>query len=1026
MNKSYNALPPQKRKAAGRKNRFLSLLIILLTSLSVQVFAQDVRITGTVIGETDKFPIIGANVLVKGTTIGTITDVDGKFSLDVPQNATLVVSYIGCQTQEIKVTGAKTLNITMKDDAIGLEDVVVIGYGSQKKSDLTGGIVAVGEEKLQMVTTNNLLDKLAGQVAGLNITTSKASPTEDQTLRVRGENSLTADNAPLVVLDGIPYSGSLGDIDPNIIENMSVLKDASSAAIYGSRGSNGVILIQTKKGKKGAASVSYKGQIGFSQPERHINMMNGTDYIKYLQAQYAVWKGIENPTVDDVLRAIEKENYQNGIETDWQDMIFRTALTNSHQISISGGTDATTYMASISRLNQEGVVKDTGVKRTNISLNITQKLGSWLTVGMGTQAIQKDYGGIQAGISDAMLQSPYGKMYNSDGSMRDYPMDETLHPNPFANEKATSDKVTRNIFISTFAEAMLPVKGLSFRTNFGYNYRSKFEGEYYGRNTLTGRAQNGSAKILNQHYWDYTWENLLKYNREFGKHKIDATALFSMQQTNTQQSEQSGTSFVNDDSEYHNMAGAENNKTLKSELTETAMLSYMLRVNYNYANKYLLTLTGRSDGYSAFGENNKYAFFPSVAGAWNISQEDFMESTADWLSMLKVRLSWGSNGNQAIKAYQTLDRLSLTTYIWGDKGTTVNGAFLPYDGVGNPNLKWETTRTINAGIDFSFLNNRLSGNIDFYVANTSDLLMKRTVPIMNGYNSIMDNVGKTRNTGVEIVLNSVNVETKDFRWGSTFNFALNRDKIIELRGDGNDDLTNKWFIGEPVRVHYDYDVIGTWQENDQFVINGHTISWDATQKKYLNEDGVEYQKGAAPGSAKLADRDGDGVITAKDKKIIGSKLPSFTMSLGNTINYKDFTFSFLFNGVFGVTKEMQDYNLERWGLGYNYIDGMDYWTPENPTNEMTSPGYVPYDKHTFYKKMNYVQLKNITLGYNIPQTALSKIGIAALNINASINNVCTFSNVKNALNYDGTDTNANIIYTYPTARSYMLGLNLTF
>ena len=991
MNKSYNALPPQKRKAAGRKNRFLSLLIILLTSLSVQVFAQDVRITGTVIGEADKFPIIGANVLVKGTTIGTITDVDGKFSLDVPQNATLVVSYIGCQTQEIKVTGAKTLNIAMKDDAIGLEDVVVIGYGSQKKSDLTGGIVAVGEEKLQMVTTNNLLDKLAGQVAGLNITTSKASPTEDQTLRVRGENSLTADNAPLVVLDGIPYSGSLGDIDPNIIENMSVLKDASSAAIYGSRGSNGVILIQTKKGKKGAASVSYKGQIGFSQPERHINMMNGTDYIKYLQAQYAVWKGIENPTVDDVLRAIEKENYQNGIETDWQDMIFRTALTNSHQISISGGTDATTYMASISRLNQEGVVKDTGVKRTNISLNITQKLGSWLTVGMGTQAIQKDYGGIQAGISDAMLQSPYGKMYNSDGSMRDYPMDETLHPNPFANEKATSDKVTRNIFISTFAEAMLPVKGLSFRTNFGYNYRSKFEGEYYGRNTL-----------------------------------IDATALFSMQQTNTQQSEQSGTSFVNDDSEYHNMAGAENNKTLKSELTETAMLSYMLRVNYNYANKYLLTLTGRSDGYSAFGENNKYAFFPSVAGAWNISQEDFMESTADWLSMLKVRLSWGSNGNQAIKAYQTLDRLSLTTYIWGDKGTTVNGAFLPYDGVGNPNLKWETTRTINAGIDFSFLNNRLSGNIDFYGANTSDLLMKRTVPIMNGYNSIMDNVGKTRNTGVEIVLNSVNVETKDFRWGSTFNFALNRDKIIELRGDGNDDLTNKWFIGEPVRVHYDYDVIGTWQENDQFVINGHTISWDATQKKYLNEDGVEYQKGAAPGSAKLADRDGDGVITAKDKKIIGSKLPSFTMSLGNTINYKDFTFSFLFNGVFGVTKEMQDYNFERWGLGYNYIDGMDYWTPENPTNEMTSPGYVPYDKHTFYKKMNYVQLKNITLGYNIPQTALSKIGIAALNINASINNVCTFSNVKNALNYDGTDTNANIIYTYPTARSYMLGLNLTF
>ena len=292
--------------------------------------------------------------------------------------------------------------------------------------------------------------------------------------------------------------------------------------------------------------------------------------------------------------------------------------------------------------------------------------------------------------------------------------------------EATSDKTARNIFISTFAEAMLPIKGLSFRTNFGYNYRSKFEGEYYGRNTLAGKAKNGSASVLNEHYWDYTWENLLKYTREFGKHKIDATALFSMQQTYLEKSKQSGTSFVNDDSEYHNMAGAEENKELTSELTETAMLSYMLRLNYSYANKYLLTVTGRSDGYSAFGTNNKYAFFPSVAAAWNISSEDFMESTSNYLDMLKIRLSWGSNGNQAIKAYQTLDRLQLTNYIWGDKGTTVNGVLLPNNGVGNPNLKWETTRTVNAGVDFSFFNSRLSGSIDFYVANTSDLLMSRT------------------------------------------------------------------------------------------------------------------------------------------------------------------------------------------------------------------------------------------------------------------------------------------------------------
>lgn len=1003
-------LPPCK-KAAERKNRILSLLFFFMAFISVQVYAQDIKISGTVISGSDNYPIIGANILVKGTTIGTITDVDGNFSFEAPKGSTLVVSYIGYQSQEMQVSGNAPIKIVLSEDSEKLDEVIVIGYGSQKKSDMTGGIVAVGNEKLQMVSTNNLMDKLAGQVPGLNITMEKASPSEDQVLRVRGENSLTADNSPLIVLDGIPYSGSLGDIDPDNIENLSVLKDASSAAIYGSRGANGVILIQTKKGKKGTATVSYKGQVGFSQPERRVDVMKGPEYVKFLQDQWAYmnYNGvIKNP--EDILNVSEIENWRNGIETDWQDQIFRTALTNSHQLSVSGGTEKTTYMASISRLNQEGVVKDTGMKRTNIALNITQQLGNWLTIGMATQAVQKEYGGIQAGISDALCQSPYGQPYNSDGSLNFYPMDQTLHANPLADLEATSDKTDRNIFISTYADAKLPIKGLSFRTNFGYNYRSKFEGSYYGRNTVTGKAKNGSAAIKNQHDWDYTWENVLKYELQLGKHKFDATGLFSMQQTSQEISEQKGTSFVNDDSEYHNMAGAEENKTVTSELTETAMLSYMLRLNYNYANRYLFTATGRSDGYSAFGTNNKYAFFPSLAAAWNISSEEFMESTNNWMDMLKIRLSWGSNGNQAIKAYQTLDRLKLTNYIWGDKGTTVNGVILSYNSIGNPNLKWETTRTVNAGVDFSFFNSRLSGSVDFYVSNTSDLLMSRTVPIMNGYNSIMDNVGETRNTGIELALNSVNMENKDFRWSTSYNFSLNRDKIIELRGDGKDDITNKWFIGEPVKVYYDYNVVGTWQEDDNF----------------LNADGKEIQKGAKPGHAKLEDVDGDGTITAKDKKIIGSKLPSFTMSLGNTFTYKDFTFSFLLNGVFGAWKEMIDYNFDRWSSKYNYISGMDYWTPENPTNAMTSPGYVPYDKHSFYKKMNYVRIKNITLGYNIPKAILNPVGISALNVNLSVNNLYTFSNVKNALNFDGTDYNANIVSCYPTARSFMLGLNLIF
>lgn len=524
MNRQLRGNLPPNEKANG-KNRFLSLLLLFMAFISVQVYAQDVKVSGTVIAEADKFPIIGANIVVKGTTIGTVTDIDGNFSLDVPQNSTIAISYIGCETQEIKITGAKTLNIVLKDNAIGLDDVVVIGYGSQRKSDLTGGIVAVGEEKLQMVTTNNLMDKLAGQIPGMNVTTSNAKPGEDQSLRVRGENSLSADNSPLIVMDGIPYSGSLGDIDPDIIENMSVLKDASSAAIYGSRGANGVILIQTKKGKKGAPTVSYKGQVGMQQAQHRIDMMKGAEYVKYTQDYNRMKYGYSGDQLDPLvlLNPSERANYQNGSELDWQDIMFRNALTTSHQISISGGTEATTYMASISHLREDGVMENTGLKRTNIALNITQVLNKWLTVGMGTQAIQKEFGGEQPYLEAGLKMSPYGIYKDENDRYVDYPMDQTLFYNPMANIDATNDKTNRNVFISTFAEIQFPIDGLSFRTNFGYNYRNNFVGSYYGRNTLSGKKVNGSASIENIHYYDYTWENLLKYNKTFGLHKIDAT-----------------------------------------------------------------------------------------------------------------------------------------------------------------------------------------------------------------------------------------------------------------------------------------------------------------------------------------------------------------------------------------------------------------------------------------------------------------------------------------------------------------------
>lgn len=1000
--------------------------IIVRKAVSNAAPAQAGKVKGTITDATG-MPVIGAAVKEKGTSNGVVSDIDGNFALEVGANATLEISYIGYKTLEVKAS-QQPMNITMVEDAEMLDEVVVVGYGSQRKSDLTGGIASVNAEQLEMVTSNNLLDKLAGQVPGLSITTGNARPGEEQSLRIRGINSLTASNSPLIVLDGIPYNGSLGDIDPEIIESLSVLKDASSAAIYGSRGSNGVILIQTKKGKQGKPQVTYKGQIGLEQTQSRLNLMDGPEYLQMRQEynrEKLGWEG-DQLAPENILHPIELEAYNAGISTDWQDLVFRNALTNRHTVSVTGGTETTQYSATISNLKQEGVMKNTGIRRTNLSLNVVQNFNAWLKIGIGTQFVSKDVDKNQPNLEAALKMSPYGKFLDESGNYVDYPMQETLFSNPLANINATTDNNYRNLFLSAFAEIKLPVKGLSYRTNFGYNYRNSFEGSYYGRNTLSGKNSEGSASIYNRQYVDYTWENLVNYSNQFGKHKLDLTGLFSMQQTSDQNANQSADCFVNDDSEYHNMNAGEKNIKITSGLTETATLSYMLRANYNFDNRYMLTLTGRADGYSAFGANNKYAFFPSAAVAWNISSEDFMEKARDkGVDMLKLRLSYGSNGNQAISAYQTLDRLSTSKYIWGDGTTGVNGSYMGFGSVGNPNLKWETTHSFNLGIDFSFFGERLSGSIETYVANTKDLLMSRKVPVMNGFSSIMDNIGQTRNKGVEINLNSVNIQTPDFTWNTNLNFFLNRDKIVDLRGDGKDDIDNKWFIGEPLRVFYDYNVVGVWQYDDPGYKAEKIVGSDGKvtiKEGFYNEEGKEIQAGAKPGSAKLEDVNGDGLITAADKKIIGSKTPSFLMSMGNQFHYKNFSLSFLLNGVFGQWKERHDLNLERWDMRFNYISGMEYWTPENHSNKVTSLIYTPYDKHSFYSKVSYVTVKNITFGYDLEKKWVKAMGVQGVNINVSVNNLCSFSNMDNTTNLDAD----NMYYGYPTNRSYMFGLNVTF
>lgn len=988
-----------------------SWLVIVSMLLLATNFAYAQQNPVTVKGKVtdDKGEVlVGVSVLVKGTKNGTQTDADGNYTIQAPATATLVFTYIGFDAQEKSVDASGIINVKLSGDKT-LDQVVVVGYGTVKKKDLTGGLAVVGKEQLSMMSTPNLMDRLVGQVAGFSITTGNAAPGASQTLLIRGENSLSASNNPLIILDNIPYSGSLADLDPNNIENLSILKDASAVAIYGSRGSNGVILIQTKRGALGKANVTYRGQLGMAEPMQTIDVMGPNEYIRFQQDIARLRQGytgeLLDPIAGDIISVTERGNFAKGITHDWQDYIFRRAMTMDHQLSVSGGTESTKYMASLAALDQDGVVYNSRLSRLNITTNLDQTFNKWLTIGVGMQYTRKSDGGITPNIEHAIKQSPYGAYKDENGRYVPEPMEYSLIVNPMRNVNAVQDRYNNNFFVSGYANVLLPVKGLSLRSNFGYNYRNGFTGTYYGRNTFDGRDQGavvgGSASISNSHVTDYTWENIIKYEREIGDHRFDATGLFSMQKTKNWGTSQSGQGFVSDDNEYFMIGSAARNPANDSSLSETAMLSYMGRLNYAYKGKYLLTLTGRSDGASVFGVNNKYAFFPVAAAAWHIGEEDFLKDKVKWLDMLKIRLSYGANGNQAINVYRTLDRLnSNVKYIWGDAGQAVTAAYLAGDGIGNPNLRWETTYSANLGVDFQLFKNRLSGSIDAYLNNTKDLLMTRTVPIMNGYRTIMDNIGQTQNKGLEITLNSVNVKGRDFSWNSTGVFSMNRDRIVELRGDGLDDIANNWYINKPLRIFFDYNMVGIWQAGENYSV----------------------QPGGLPGAAKIEDVNGDGVITTADRKIIGSKNPRYTASLANRLTYKNLYASALVTGVFGVWRDDHMANLGSWTFGItNYVHNANYWTPENTGGTIVSPAYMNTLQHGYYKKVNYVQVRNITFGYRVPQNIAKKIGLSGIDLNASVNNLHTFSNIRQVLNYDNT-----WMASFPTARSYMFGLNVNF
>ncbi len=964
---------------------------------------KDKTITGQIVDEKGE-GLPGASVVLKGTNIGTNTDAKGNFTIKVPEESTnpvLVISYVGFITEEIAISGRTVVNIPLKADAKSLDEVVVVGYGTQKRSDITGSVASVPKERLSQLPITNVLQAVQGSVAGVNISQSSSVPGSTPSTIIRGQNSINANSGPYVVVDGIPLSktgGSLNDINPNDIESMEILKDASAVAIYGTNGANGVILITTKRGKTGKPSIRYSTYTGIEEFAHILTPRNGEQYLQKYK-DYLAQTG--QPQTSPVPNYNELANYNAGITTDWLKEASQTGVLQNHNLSISGGSPNVKYFISGDYLDQKGVIKGYQYKRISFRSNLDVNVTDYLTVGTSLFIANNNYDGGRTNLLNATAMSPYGQEYNSDGSYTIYPMfPEQLYTNPMLG--LTTDRVngSTNLNGNGYAEIQFSglLKGLKYRMNLGYSYIPTHVATYTGRkaNDLLGTAYSSYSETNS-----YTLENILSYTKDWGKHHLDFTGLYSAQQRKYNTASVTAVGFVNDELSYNNI-GAGATQSGSSYADRYGLNSQMLRVNYTYDSRYLLTVTARRDGSSVFGANtSKYGLFPSAALGWNIMNEPFMRDLS-LINNLKLRLSVGKSGNEAISVYRTI--------------TTDNTVRSPFNGVssigavagnlGNANLQWESTLSKNIGIDFGLMNNRINGSVELYQNSTTGLLLLRSLPIITGYSNVFDNLGETSNTGIELTLNTRNVTKGDFKWESTFVFASNRNKIVDLYGDKKDDLGNRWFIGQPISVVYDYKLLGVWQKG---------------------EDASKQDPGALAGDLKFADLNGDGKITAEDRTILGQTTPKWTGGITNTFHYKNLHLNVFIQTVQGVTRNNADLTYaDETGKRNTPID-VGYWTAENQSNTRPSLAYKNPRGYGYASDASYTRIKDVTLSYVFNQNLLEKLHLGELTVYASGRNLHTFTNwigwdPEAVQQQRGSGDWAN---NYPLTRTFVLGLNIS-
>lgn len=997
---------------------FMGTLPVMSAELAFnESINQEKMVTGTV-RDVAGNPLIGVSVQVKGTSNGVVTDLDGKFSITVSVGDVLIFSYVGMVTREISTDGIEFLDVKMEEDAAALDEVVVIGYGTVKKSNLSGAVSSVSGDDIQKLPSANLSQALQGNISGLYTLQSDRSPGASVSLNIRGNNSFSG-GSPLFIVDGFPIAsnGGLNSINPNDIESISVLKDASSTAIYGARAANGVVLITTKSGKVGKPVLEINAYWGISHFNNPIEMMNAEQFAQLRRDSY-VMDGIDMP--DNAFLSTEQQMLDAGRSTNWWNEVTGQArLTQNYQISFSSGTENTKVHVGAGFFDEQGIVNNTGFIRGNLRLNVSQKFGDRVTLSTFNNVSLVSQKGTNATnvLFPAMVGNPMSPVKNEDGEY--YAMIQNALGTPRANPVAFSDlpknHVMEPLITSSLALDIKLLDGLKLRTQLSGEIDSWRQNFYNpraisGEDEMNGRISGGYAYITSTVNYNWISETTLSYNKTFKDiHNIDAVVGFSAQQNRWETVTASASGFASDVYESYNL-GASTGEARKpsSDLQEWSMLSYIGRVVYTLKDKYIFTGNMRIDGSSRFGANNKYGYFPSGAVAWRMSEEDFMKDLS-WLSDLKLRASYGLSGNaDALSPYQTMARLSTGSYNFN--GSEAAGYY--ESNMPSSDLKWETTKQFDLGFDLSVFNRRLSLTFDYYYKNTKDLIRNIEIPAIAGFPDTYANMGNLRNQGFELEINSVNFD-REFVWRTSFMIAANRNKLTSL-GDGSDRIGTTHWVGKPLGIgnRYMIQADGIWQSNEA-------------------DEAARY--GNVPGDVKYVDQNQDGVIDDEDRVFCGSYYPNFYGSLTNDFSYKNFDLS-----IFMTFSQGRDvYNGNNYILlsgstgDNNRIEMLERWTPKNPSNKYprassTGSNRLSTTTSEFLEDASFLKVKNITLGYTLPKQTISKLGMSHLRFYLSVSNPFTFTGYTGMDPEDGDVWNDTRSSSYPITTTYTFGLQAQF